>query len=40
MSINRVNVVVTMTANVLKVELVRDLLLFVCFLFFPKQPEG
>lgn len=33
MSINRVNVVVTMTANVLKVELVRDLLLFVCFLF-------
>lgn len=33
MSINRINVVVTMTANVLKVELVRDLLLFVCFLF-------
>lgn len=33
MSINRVNVVVTMTANVLKVELVKDLLLFVCFLF-------
>lgn len=33
MSIDRVNVVVTMTANVLKVELVRDLLLFVCFLF-------
>ena len=38
MSINRVNVVVTMTANVLKVELVRDLLLFV--FCFPKQPEG
>ena len=33
MSINRVNVVVTMTANVLNIELVRDLLLFVCFLF-------